>query len=151
MSNFCHSSRHVCINISHCCNVFMIATAQNNLPSQLSFLVCITLTTLFPMCFRNYVEYSCPNQHILLSSMNPFTLCELAQHHPIQRQCSSIVDGFQPSGEWCIDCWMREHSSKLKQGDVGKKLWNDRWPGGAKWSGYAGDTGRDIRRDDVPQ
>ena len=103
------------------------------------------------MCFRNSVAYSCPGLHVLLNPDEPFTLCKLAQHHPIQRQCGNIVDKCEVSDGWCIHCWMREHASKTKKGDDGKRVWNDNWRGGTEWSGYGGDNGKDIWRDDVPQ
>jgi hypothetical protein len=46
---------------------------------------------------------------------------------------------------------MQEHKGKSREGDEGKKVWDDRWPGGEQWSGYAGEKGRKIKRDDVPQ
>jgi hypothetical protein len=103
------------------------------------------------MCFRSYIEYSCPGLHTLLNSVQPFTLCELARHYPIPHQCETIVDVCDASDEWCIDCWIREHDGKPKEGEDGKRIWNDRWPGGAKWSGYTGDNRRNVWRDDVPQ
>lgn len=102
------------------------------------------------MCFRNYIEYSCPGLHILLNSMHPFTLCELAENHTIPRSCGTIIDLGEKSNDWCSDCWMREHNG-IKNSREGKKVWDDRWRGGAKWSGYGGEVGRDVWTDDTPQ
>ena len=60
------------------------------------------------MCIRNGIEYSCPDGHILLNTIRPFTLCSRASRGPIPRQCDDVVDRIRPSDEWCIDCWMRE-------------------------------------------
>ena len=108
-------------------------------------------TPIHYMCFRNYIEYSCPSLHTLINSVHPFTLCELAQHYPIPHQCAVVIDISEVSDEWCIDCWMREHDGKPKEGEDRRRVWNDRWPGGAQWSGYTGDNGRSIWRDDLPQ
>jgi hypothetical protein len=121
-------------------------------PNEKRLLLPSTFTSLiYAMCFRNYIEYACPGMHTLLNSLHPFTLCELARHYPIPHQCATIVDVCESSDEWCIDCWVREHDGKPKKGEDGKRIWNDRWPGGAKWSGYTGDSGRNFWRDDVPQ
>jgi hypothetical protein len=103
------------------------------------------------MYVRNYIKYSCPEKHAFLSFTCPITLCRLAQHYPIQRPCNRRVDDIQPSDEWCIDCRMREQQSKRKEGVKGKKTWHDALPGGAKWSGYAGENGKDTGRDEIPQ
>lgn len=60
------------------------------------------------MCIRNGIEYSCPTGHVLLNPVRPFTLCFQAQHGPILRQCSIIIDKTTKSEEWCIDCWIRK-------------------------------------------
>jgi hypothetical protein len=59
------------------------------------------------MCFRNGIQYAC--YHTLFNTVEPFTLCVLAQHYPIPRQCASIVNRFEKSKEWCMDCWMKDY------------------------------------------
>lgn len=102
------------------------------------------------MCFCNGIQYSCPGEHILLNTINPFTLCEFAQHHPIPHQCGNVIHKFEKSEEWCIDCWTQEHDGQ-EGGKKDVRVWDDRWAGGAKWTGYGGDRGKDAKKDDVPQ
>jgi hypothetical protein len=102
------------------------------------------------MCFRNGIQYACPSYHVLLNTIEPFTLCVLAQHCPISRQCVDIVDRYEKSDDWCADCYMYENrgehvmresqipwSSRLLSANMrlkkGKAIRTDSW------------------RDDVPQ
>jgi hypothetical protein len=54
------------------------------------------------------------------------------------------------SDEWCTDCWLREHEGVAVE-QKGERVWDDYWPGGVRWSGYGGERGKDVWRDDVPQ
>lgn len=64
------------------------------------------------MCIRNGIEYACPDGHVLLDPVRPFTLCFRAQRGPIPRQCDDVVNRISQSEAWCIDCWMREEEIK---------------------------------------
>jgi hypothetical protein len=102
------------------------------------------------MCFRNGIQYSCPGNHLLLNTVDPFTLCRFAQACPIPRQCTRVIDRFENSDDWCLDCWSGEHEGRELSGE-GKRVWDDRWAGRSRWSGYGGDRGREVWREDVPQ
>jgi hypothetical protein len=102
------------------------------------------------MCFRNGIQYSCPGGHLLLNTVDPFILCKFARHYPIPRQCANVVERFELSDDWCIDCWRREHEG-IEIDRKGERVWDDRWAGGSQWSGFSGDGGKDTWRDDTPQ
>jgi hypothetical protein len=102
------------------------------------------------MCFRNGIEYACPGHHILLNTVEPFTLCVLAQRHPIPRQCATTVNRSEKSEEWCIDCWMKDHG-------VEEALRESRGVTGSKYAGKRkrlrkeSNVREDSWRDDLPQ
>jgi hypothetical protein len=86
---------------------------------------------------------------MLLNTVDPFTLCKLAQNYPIARQCANIVERFEKSANWCTDCWMRNANEEV--GQQNKKVWDDRWRRGTKWSGESGERGQRTWKDDIPQ
>lgn len=79
-------------------------------------------------------------------------LCKLAQRHPIPHQCFELTNSLERRNEWCLDCWTQEHDGQNpRNGEQVKNMWDDRWRGGSRWTGYNGEHGRDVWRDDVPQ
>jgi hypothetical protein len=102
------------------------------------------------MCFRNGIQYACPGYHTLFNTVEPFTLCVLAHYYPIPRQCASIVNRFEVSEEWCIDCWMKTYGVKeaLRESQGAFASRNE---SGKKWPRKGHDVRVDNWRDDVPQ
>lgn len=101
------------------------------------------------MCIRNVVQYSCRSQHMVLSTYEPFTLCEKAEHYPIPRQCPDVENKVVHKSK--APCW---RCAKNEPGRVGLKEdpdWNETWRGGSRWTGYHVGGGKDDWRDNIPQ
>lgn len=64
------------------------------------------------MCIRNGIRYDCPDGHVLLDPVRPFSFCFRSRRGPISRQCDIIVNSITMSDEWCIDCWMHGEEAR---------------------------------------
>jgi hypothetical protein len=102
------------------------------------------------MCFRNGIQYTCPSHHVLLNTIEPFTLCILAQHYPIPRQCANIVDRYEKSEDWCAGCHIDEYRGEEILHES-QRHWSSRLLSGKKRLSKGNEIRIDSWRDDVPQ
>jgi hypothetical protein len=125
---------------------YFLAHASYHCDLPLCFANFLQLT----MCFRKGIKYACPDHHTLLNTVEPFTLCVLAQHYPIPRQCASIVNRFENSEEWCIDCWMKDYGMREALRES-QRVFASRNESGKNRPRKGHHVRGDSWRDDVPQ
>jgi hypothetical protein len=112
--------------------------------------LCLIYLLQSTMCFRNGIKYACPGYHTLLNTVEPCTLCVLAQHYPIPHQCASIVNRFEESEEWCMDCCLKDYGVREALRES-QGVFASRAEGGKKRSRKGHHVRVDSWRDDVPQ
>lgn len=108
------------------------------------------------MCTRHLNRFSCHCDTLFLDNAHPFTLCGKAVrlYYPISRHCGYLVDVIEERKEWCISCveiWQKASVNVNQRSQSGGDSGGLSKRGESSWTGWEGEGGGMVFRDDVPQ